>query len=63
MFVHTDFWGPYQKSIKAGKSPGESSKIGYETEVRRAKNAADAAAAMTTLGRYVYSALGPMKQA
>ena len=61
IFVNTDFWTTYV-SLLGTKSFEEACKIGYETEVRHARNAAEAAARIPTLERYVYSALGPMKR-
>jgi uncharacterized protein YbjT (DUF2867 family) len=55
IFVNTDFWSDY-------RSTGDS-KSAYDGEVQRGKNAADAAAAVPTLERFVYSALGPMAKA
>lgn len=52
IFVNTDFWGSY-------RSDGDSKKA-YDLEVLHGKNAADAAARIPTLERFVYSALGPM---
>lgn len=66
IFLNTDFWIPYVKVLREGKhSKEEASNIAFETEVRHAKNATDAAVrvASDTLERLVYSALGPMKDA
>ncbi|KAL8366325.1 hypothetical protein RB595_004882 [Gaeumannomyces hyphopodioides] len=41
----------------------EAREQGYEAEVRQGRNAADAAAAVPTLERFVYSTLPPMKLA
>lgn len=55
IFVNTDFWDDYRGT--------NDSKLAHDGEVRRGKNAADAAAAVPTLERFVYSALGPMTKA
>ncbi|KAG9229578.1 hypothetical protein BJ875DRAFT_474467, partial [Amylocarpus encephaloides] len=62
IFVNTDFWGSYRAN-EATTSPSENGKSvsekSYEQEVSYGKNAAVAAAAVPTLERFVYSALGP----
>jgi hypothetical protein len=63
IFVNTDFWAPYAAALKQGKENAEASRIGYDTEVLHAKNATDAAAAVPTLERFIFSALGPMTAA
>ncbi|KAH8179865.1 nmrA-like family protein [Sarocladium implicatum] len=62
IFVNTDFWATYL-SLRDTKGYDDARKAGYETEVRHARNAAEAAAQVSTLERYIYSALGPMKRA
>lgn len=62
VFVNTDFWLPYHKHIPS-KGRLAARDIAMETEKQHARNAAEAAAASTTLERYIYSALGPMKRA
>lgn len=66
IFLNTDFWIPYIKAISSGAySREEASKVAFDTEVRHAKNATDVAVRVggDTLERFVYSALGPMKDA
>jgi NAD(P)-dependent dehydrogenase (short-subunit alcohol dehydrogenase family) len=63
IFLNTDFWHPYRKALAAGVDSLSSSKQGYDMEVSHGKNAADVAATIPTLERFVYSALGPMKAA
>ncbi|OOQ87158.1 putative hscarg dehydrogenase [Penicillium brasilianum] len=63
IFLNTDFWLPYRKALVAGIDPLTSAKKGYDVEVSHGKNAADVAATIPTLERFVYSALGPMKAA
>lgn len=66
IFLNTDFWIPYIKAVHSGSySREEASRVAFDTEVRHAKNATDAAVrvASDTLERLVYSALGPMKDA
>ncbi|KAG0645816.1 hypothetical protein D0Z07_7777 [Hyphodiscus hymeniophilus] len=68
IFVNTDFWGTYRPLIAAiatGKTipkegEPEPSQIAFETEVLHGRNAAQAAAGVSTLERFVYSALPPM---
>ncbi|KAM0351419.1 hypothetical protein ACHAO7_008016 [Fusarium culmorum] len=62
IFVNTDFWIPYMGALSNGKDQATSQQIGYETEDRHVKNAAYAASKTDTLERYIYSALGPMKE-
>ncbi|KAL2869454.1 uncharacterized protein BJX67DRAFT_379008 [Aspergillus lucknowensis] len=61
IFVNTDFWGPYVSGTGGGTT--HSSDDAFNEEVRHGKNAALAASRVSTLERYVYSALGPMKRA
>jgi uncharacterized protein YbjT (DUF2867 family) len=63
IFVNTDFWHPYRKALAAGADSLASAKEGYDVEVSHGRNAADVAATIPTLERFVYSALGPMKAA
>ncbi|KAL4948909.1 putative hscarg dehydrogenase [Aspergillus filifer] len=56
IFVNTDFWGPYISD------PNRDSDKAFNTEVTHGKNAAIAAAGISTLERYVYSALASMKR-
>jgi NAD(P)-dependent dehydrogenase (short-subunit alcohol dehydrogenase family) len=56
IFINTDFWIAFRTS-------GEDFKAAFELELRRGKNAVDAAARVTSLERLVYSALGPMRKA
>jgi hypothetical protein len=61
--VNTDFWAPYGVAKATGETPERATQIGFETELLHAKNAAEAASTISTLRRFVYSALGPMKAA
>ncbi|KAF9767046.1 hypothetical protein IL306_000448 [Fusarium sp. DS 682] len=61
IFVNTDFWAPYMAALSQGKDQASAQQIGYDTEERHVKNAAYAASKTTTLEKYIYSALGPMK--
>ncbi|KAM0438220.1 hypothetical protein ACHAQK_006955 [Fusarium lateritium] len=61
IFVNTDFWMPYTSALADGKDQATSQQIGYDTEELHVKNAAYAASKTPTLEKYVYSALGPMK--
>lgn len=63
IFVNTDFWLPYRAALSSGTDAIASAKIGFEAEITHGKNAANAAATIPTLERFVYSALGPMKKA
>ncbi|KAM0344745.1 hypothetical protein ACHAPU_007117 [Fusarium lateritium] len=62
IFVNTDFWAPYTRALADGKDQATSQQIGYDTEELHVKNAAYAATKTTTLEKYIYSALGPMKE-
>ncbi|KAL4731127.1 hypothetical protein ACLX1H_000088 [Fusarium chlamydosporum] len=62
IFVNTDFWAPYTSALADGKDQPTSQQIGYDTEDLHVKNAAYAASKTTTLEKYIYSALGPMKE-
>lgn len=65
IFLNTDFWIPYGVAMSSGKyERHEASAVAFETELRHSRNAADAAVRVggETLGRFVYSALGPMKE-
>ncbi|VZH92504.1 unnamed protein product [Fusarium fujikuroi] len=61
IFVNTDFWAPYRTALAEGKDQATAQQIGYDTEERHVKNAAYAASKTSTLEKYIYSALGPMK--
>ncbi|KAL3471191.1 hypothetical protein BJX99DRAFT_266935 [Aspergillus californicus] len=61
IFLNTDFWGPYVSGI--GGSATHSSDDAFNTEVSHGKNAAIAASKVSTLERFVYSALGPIQRA
>ncbi|KAF5662916.1 hypothetical protein FCIRC_11353 [Fusarium circinatum] len=61
IFVNTDFWAPYMTALSQGKDQATAQQIGYDTEERHVKNAAYAASKTSTLEKYIYSALGPMK--
>ncbi|KAF4438714.1 hypothetical protein F53441_12730 [Fusarium austroafricanum] len=62
IFVNTDFWAPYTAALAEGKDNATSQQIGYDTEALHVKNAAIAASKTPTLEKYIYSALGPMKE-
>ncbi|RGP59528.1 hypothetical protein FSPOR_11285 [Fusarium sporotrichioides] len=62
IFANTDFWAPYTTALAEGKDQPTSQQIGYDTEDRHVKNAAYAASKNDTLEKYIYSALGPMKE-
>jgi hypothetical protein len=70
IFVNTDFWTVYRPLMASiagdtskckGEEPGPSH-VAFETEVLYGKNAAKAAAQVSTLERFVYSALPPLKK-
>ncbi|KAM0232314.1 hypothetical protein ACHAP5_010773 [Fusarium lateritium] len=61
IFVNTDFWASYTSALADGKDQATSQQIGYDTEELHVKNAAYAASKTPTLEKYIYSALGPMK--
>ncbi|KAH6884151.1 hypothetical protein B0T10DRAFT_551073 [Thelonectria olida] len=61
IFVNTDFWEEYHSLVAAGKDTETAGKIAYDTELQNAKNAAIAASNVSTLERYIYSALTPLK--
>ncbi|KAK8100254.1 hypothetical protein PG999_010628 [Apiospora kogelbergensis] len=65
VFLNTDFWAPYRTALAAGESQDAASRIGFETEMRHARNAVAAAAAASPncLERVVYSALAPLREA
>lgn len=63
IFLNTDFWHPYRNALAAGTDSLTSAKQGYDVEVSHGKNAADVAAGIPTLERFIYSALAPMKAA
>ncbi|KAF5022516.1 hypothetical protein F66182_5418 [Fusarium sp. NRRL 66182] len=62
IFVNTDFWATYLGALADGKPQPESQKLGFDTEISHARNAALAAQKIPTLEKYIYSALGPMNQ-
>ena len=69
IFLNTDFWTTYKPLTAeviadAAKIKGqpEPSETAFRTEVSHGKNAAQVAAKVLTLNRFVYSALPPMKQ-
>ncbi|KAF4993234.1 hypothetical protein FGRMN_6598 [Fusarium graminum] len=62
IFVNTDFWAPYMSALADGKDQATSQQIGYDTEELHVKNATYAASKTSTLEKYIYSALGPMKE-
>jgi uncharacterized protein YbjT (DUF2867 family) len=57
IFLNTDFWHPYRKALAAGVDGLTTAKQGYDVEVSHGKNAADVAATIPTLERFVYSAV------
>lgn len=65
IFVNTDFWGflndpeTFSLAEKQGKYPNQ---VAYDREVQQGKNAADAAAAVPTLDRYIWSTLSDTKK-
>ncbi|KIW42851.1 uncharacterized protein PV06_06359 [Exophiala oligosperma] len=63
IFVNTDFWDVYRPALKSGKPDDEASRLAYDTEVERGKNAAIAASQTRGLEKYVYSAFGSMRVA
>ncbi|KAL8357043.1 hypothetical protein RB598_002055 [Gaeumannomyces tritici] len=74
IFLNTDFWTPYLAALGASSlfeawktasadALDEARIRGFDTELLHGRNAADAAAAVPTLERFVYSALPPMKAA
>lgn len=63
IFVNTDFWQTFRAAAVAESTGGPSaSDVAFETEVKWGKNAALAAAKVSTLERFVYSALPPLKK-
>lgn len=63
IFANTDFWIPFRKLVASGKDSVASAQQAYEIEVTHGKNVAKVAASIPTLERFIYSALGPMKDA
>ncbi|OQE31578.1 hypothetical protein PENSTE_c001G04197 [Penicillium steckii] len=63
IFLNTDFWIPFRKAMDSGKGLDISAREAFEIEVTHGRNAINAAAGVETLERFVYSALGPMKDA
>lgn len=61
IFLNTDFWIPFRKAMDSGKDLSVSAREAFEIEVTHGKNAVNVAATIQTLERFVYSALGPMK--
>ncbi|CRG91819.1 hypothetical protein PISL3812_08873 [Talaromyces islandicus] len=62
IFLNTDFWGPYSAPAANGQKSNLDSEAAFNMEVNQGKNAAIVAAALPTLERFIYSALGPMKK-
>src|SRR5256885_3126498 len=66
IFANTDFWATYRDPntpAAAKASNSSNSQVAFDLEVTHGKHIADAAADVTTLERFVHSALGPMKKA
>ncbi|KAJ5497012.1 hypothetical protein N7463_008999 [Penicillium fimorum] len=63
IFLNTDFWQPYREALASGIDELTSAKQGYEAEITHGENTVNVAAAIPTLERFIYSALGPMKRA
>jgi NAD(P)-dependent dehydrogenase (short-subunit alcohol dehydrogenase family) len=63
IFLNTDFFATFRGSLASGASVETSSRLAYDTEVSRGKNAVVAAAMVPTLERFVYSALQSIKKA
>jgi hypothetical protein len=61
IFVNTDFWEKFHGLVAAGNDNITAGKIAYDAELQNAKNAAIAASKVSTLERYIYSALTPLK--
>ncbi|KAI1774011.1 hypothetical protein F4818DRAFT_88799 [Hypoxylon cercidicola] len=66
IFLNTDFWEIYLPAKAAlddeGKAPEPASIKAFTNETTNGKNAVDAAAAVPTLERFVYSALGSVSK-
>jgi len=65
IFANTDFWATYLDPHAASQAAAKgktSSENAFDLEVSHGMNIAKAAARLTTLERFVYSALGPMKK-
>ncbi|KAJ9149882.1 hscarg dehydrogenase protein [Pleurostoma richardsiae] len=64
IFLNTDFWGTYMPAKAAldaeGKPSEPASLKAFTNETTNGKNAVDAAAAVPTLERFIYSALAPI---
>jgi hypothetical protein len=63
IFLNTDFWQPYRDALASGVDDLASAKQGYKVEITHGENAANVAATIPTLEKFIYSALGPMKKA
>ncbi|XXG93889.1 hypothetical protein Hte_000138 [Hypoxylon texense] len=67
IFLNTDFWEVYWPAKAASDAEGEplegASIKAFTNETTNGQNAVDAAAAVPTLERFVYSALGPVARA
>lgn len=63
IFGVTDFWGPMYDQYSYGKlRPGQTiNEFCYELEIKRGKNMANAAAAVDTLDRFIFSSLANIK--
>jgi len=62
IFVNTDFHEVYRGSQALGLAEQDTSKLAFDQEVLHGKYAAIAAASVSSLERFVYSALGPIKK-
>ncbi len=63
IFVNTVFFGTQHAELVSKVGFDASCKTAFDVEVLSGKNAANAAASVPTLERFVYSALGPMAAA
>ena len=62
IFINTDFFSIWVPAVLGGTHWEPARHLAYEGELRHVKNAANAAAGVSTLERFVYSALAPMKR-
>lgn len=62
IFVNTDFFSTLFPKFMGGMPFEEARRLSYDNELQHVKNAANAAAAIPTLRRFVYSAFAPMKE-
>ncbi|CZR62639.1 uncharacterized protein PAC_12536 [Phialocephala subalpina] len=62
IFLNTDFWGTFRSPELQDKPEAERGLIAFENEVLHGKNVAQAAAAVPSLERLVYSTLPAMKK-